>query len=658
MAPYYINTVHTGIGLVSSYGDGYSINVRWNKAYPNIKTNGIAYNLYYSTDQNTVFYEGPKFVSINNELHANVLDLIPGQLYHFAVRAVEYNPELVNPSQLIEAYEGLRFYPESVLTENISATDLIVPLLSTETFPSYGVIQAGIELINYLANDTINNNLIVAGGPAPVDARFAIQPDGYYYQPGTNTGDGIISNLALLNSNAPAETWTIKCIFVQRNNFGQSIPGTAKFETIGSVSGNVIDGYGNYLVWDVYNTVLSNGIISFSIQEETPAFIPGDTFTIQVIGAIAGMNGRGFENTIATEHLTDGYDGYVQWSPYIRYALGSEEFNTIVFPCQNRFDIRHDQLTITSGYHQVTEDYLTTNLSASDAFNQDFAPFDYAGWRRTDPVELLSGACVGSYFGGEQFCADGYSGVGRMLRGLSFQQRNNQRQEYLLSLTGEPVCLIKRMWTGITCDCYLPSSEYPDDRCSKCFGSKFVVGWEQFFDPRRSDGRIMVRFSPADDDLKPYEGGLESELTSDVWTLTVPTVKDRDFIVRFDQDNNEEYRYEILSVNRNRTLTQLEGAQKFKVQRVRKFDPIYTVPVFRNTQYFPSQIITTPGDTIGIPAHTHTLQINEDITSITQINQLTSISFGHTHDVYGGVVQERLHHTHQIILPPPIIPTQ
>src|SRR5271170_6815157 len=155
MAPYYINTVHTGIGLVSSYGDGYSINVRWNKAYPNIKTNGIAYNLYYSTDQNTVFYEGPKFVSINNELHANILDLIPGQLYHFAVRGVEYNPVLVDPSQLIDAFPGLKFYPESLLVENISATDLIVPLLSTETFPSYGIIQVGVELMNYLANDAI-----------------------------------------------------------------------------------------------------------------------------------------------------------------------------------------------------------------------------------------------------------------------------------------------------------------------------------------------------------------------------------------------------------------------------------------------------------------------------------------------------------------------
>lgn len=649
--PYYINPVHTGLGLVSSLGDGYTINLRWNRAYPNLKTNKIAYNIYYSTHQNLVYNEGPKFVSIGNNLHADILDLVPGQLYHFSVRAVEYNTSLVDPSQLIEAYEGLRFYPESVLTQNITATDLILPLLSTETFPSYGVVQAGVELINYLANDTVNNDLIVAGGPAPIDARFALQPDGYYYQPGSNNiGTGTINNLALVNNNVTAEIWTIKCIFVQRDTFNNPIAGTAKFSTLGSVSGNVLNPQGEGFVWNVYNQVVSNGTLSFSIQENT-VFNLGDYFTIQVLGSVIGISGRGFEGTPATEHLTDGYDGYVKWSPYIRYALGFEELNTVVFPCQNRFDIRHDQLTIANGYHQVTEDYLTTDLSASDAFNVGFAPFDYAGYRRTDPVELLSGACVGSYFGGEQFCADGYDGVGRMLRGLSFQQRNNQRQEYLLSLTGEPVCLIKRLWTGITCDCYLPSSEYPDDRCPKCYGTKFVVGWEQYFNPRRSDGRIMVRFSPADDDLKPYEGGLESELMSDVWTLTVPTVKDRDFIVRFDQDNNEEYRYEILSVNRNRTLTQLEGAQKFKVQRVRKFDPIYSVRVFRNTIYFPQQINTTASSTIGIPSHSHTIQINENVTSVTQINQLTGISFGHNHPIIDGKIMPVLHHTHEIVLP-------
>jgi hypothetical protein len=452
--------------------------------------------------------------------------LTPGQLYHFAVRAVEYNPITVNPAALPQV-NGLAVYPTSVLVSNITATDTVIPLLSTEDFPPYGIIQVGVEYINYLVND-------------------------------------------------------------------------------------VADGY----------LILSNAALQ-----------------------------RGFDGTIATLHDTDGYDGYQYWSPTVSFVLGLQEGNTITFPTQSRFEFPNYAFNISDGYHQQTQDILTTNLSASDAFNVDFSPFDYAGYYRTDPVSLLSGACVGSYFGGEQGCSDGDAGVGRQIRGLSFQQVNDQRQEYLLSLTGEPVCLIRREWTGITCPCYLASSEYPDDRCPVCLGTKFVVGFTQYFNPRRSDGRIMVRFSPTDDDLKMYEAGLESEFTSDVWTLTVPTIKDRDVIVRFDQDDNQEFRYEVLSVNRNRTLTRLEGAQKFRVQRVRKTDVIYQIPVFNNTQYYPTILQTDATTSLGLPSHTHTFQWSENGNGLAQQN--SGVSFGHNHLMYLGadgnpVVQTILGHTHTL----------
>ena len=648
---YYLNTIHSGLDLASSTGDGYTVNLKWNKAYPTNRALSIAYHIYFSTIEENVFNEGVKYISTDGSTQVDIFDLTPGQLYHFAVRALEYDPNLVSVNSLPVAFNGLRVYPESVLRNNIGATNLLIPLLSTETFPSFGIVKAGVELINYLSNDVINNNLVVAGGAAPQSARFKLQNNGLFYLPSPNNiGTGQINNLTLININAIAETWTIKCVFVQRDTFNNPIPTTAKFEAFGSITHETFDSHGESFVWNVLNNTISNGIISFSITESGTPFREGDSFTLQILGSIAGFNGRGFMNTIPSMHNTDGYDGYSTWSPMISYILGKEETNSIIFPCQSRFEYPTFQFTVPDGYHQVTKDLLTTDLSASDAFNVGFASYDYAGWRRTDPVQLLSGECVGSYFGGQQFCADGYNGVGQMLRGLSFQERNNQRQEYLLSLTGEPVCLVRRVWRGITCDCYTPGQEYPDDRCPKCYGTKFVVGWEQYYNPRRSDGRIMVRFSPTDDDLKQYEAGLESELTSDCWTLTVPTIKDRDFIVRFDEDDNEEYRYEVLSVNRNRTLTRLEGAQKFRVQRVRKFDPIYTVRVFRNTQFLPRQLNTGIGSTTGIPPHTHTIQVNENVTSIAQINQLTGVNFGHNHPIVNGVIQEVLGHTHSIIL--------
>jgi hypothetical protein len=657
---YYLGPLNMGLRSVKSLGDGYSIQLKWFQAFPTDKLNSIAYNIYYSTIEEQVFSETPKFVSTDGYLCATILDLIPGQLYHFAIRAVEYNPSLVAVNQLPIAFSNLMVYPESLLRSNIGATDTVIPLLSSETFPQYGIVQVGVELINYTTNDLINSNLDVPRPGSNNNAHLVLQSNNQYYLPGnSNIGKGSVANLVLVNGNAPTENWTIKCIEVLRDNFNNPIPSTARFSAIGSVSGNALDIYGNGTIWIANGAVLSNGIISFSITETSPTFLPGDYFTVQVMGFQPGLNGgRGFLNTQARMHDTDGYDGYLTWNSIVRYVLGDEELNTIIFPCQSRFDINHDAFTVADGYKQWTEDYLTTNLAASDAANVGFATYDYAGWRRTDPVLLLSGGCVNSYFGGAQFCADGYDGVGRMVRGLSFQERNNQRQEYLLSMTGEPVCLIKRVWTGIPCNCYLPSSEFPDDRCPNCYGTKFRVGWEQYANPRRSDGRIMVRFSPTDDDLKPYEAGLESEHTSDVWTLTVPTVKDRDFIVRFDEEDNEEYRYEVLYVNRNRTLTRLEGAQKFRVQRVRKFDPIYTVPVLRNNQYIPRELTTSITNAFGIGPHLHTFQANEN--SPTMTGQLTGISSGHNHPISwsGGqwIVQPVLGHTHTIVIPPPINP--
>ena len=90
--------------------------------------------------------------------------------------------------------------------------------------------------------------------------------------------------------------------------------------------------------------------------------------------------------------------------------------------------------------------------------------------------------------------------------------------------------LIKDNRTGVLCSCYLSTSEYPDDRCPFCYGTKFVFGYEQYFNPRESDGRIQVRLGPTAENLKMQEAGLESEFPLDMWTLTVPTIKTRDII--------------------------------------------------------------------------------------------------------------------------------
>lgn len=187
-----------------------------------------------------------------------------------------------------------------------------------------------------------------------------------------------------------------------------------------------------------------------------------------------------------------------------------------------------------------------------------------------------------------------------------------------------------------------------------CFGSKFTLGHNQYFNPRRSDGRIMVRFSPAEDDVKVYEAGRESEFITDIWTLTVPTIADRDVLVRYDESDNEEYRYEILSVNRQKTVLRQQGSQKAKVQRIRKTDPIYNIPVFANTSTIPQNFSTTYSVSNGIPLHKHDIKINEK--TLNNFNQVTSLEAGHSHVVKYNSSNNKLEvsvalgHTHEILL--------
>ena len=1075
---HYANTAMCGLNRVGSHGDGYSIYMNWFRAYADSPTNQIAYHLYYSKNQETIYQEGVKYVIIDgNQLNANIIDLTPGQDYWFSMRPVEYDPTVIDfLSSLPIAYDDLRFYPTSLLREDMTATQLTIPLLDVEGFPSYGIAKVGVELIQYLAVDTVNKNLIVPTPGNNIPATLVLQSNGKYYLPNSNNvGQGTIDTLSTVGS-APTENWRIICVFVEKDINNITIPETAVFEVQGSISGNIVDGYGNYITWKADGKTVTNGILSFSIIDTYPSFEVDDSFLIQVFGSVEGVaGGRGFNNTPITSHTVSGFDGYSYWNPLVTMIAFQEDnrFDQI-YACQSRFEYPNFPFTILDGYNQVLTDILSTDLSAADAANITFPEYDYAGYHRTDPVLLLNGTCVGSYIGGQMGCIDGYGNY-NIYRGFSLQDQNTQRQEIKLSVSGRDAILIKRVQTGITCSCYLASSEYQDDRCPFCFvpgtlvrtelglrpieqikvgekvlsfdgkyhavsrvfeskyegnlqsimssigtspilatpehpfltmrgshkmempcgpnsgcksfisrgdglkkitplqlpsgnwlarsqlkgkdrvnlgsfstkedaeqaimahqengfvpghmldwddakniskddwlvakwdnnindiniidipnefrknttlgtqrlghdkfvvdeeflwiigmylaegsnnkrsihfslhmketefsdrivlffkkyeynpsityntgdngngmcinihsttlaqwfsiwlgklcdnkqipeefmklphkktwslirgiydgdgtkrensitqtseilalqlvellhrvgeqplvyrpsssniltklgnkrkpcycvswgeetlnhdnrkgrwsfenqelsrvkevnkqyysgnvynlevegdhtyivqgivvhncyGTKFVFGYEQYFNPRISSGHIRVRTSPTAENLKMHEAGLESEFPLDMWTLTVPTIKTRDVIVLFTQAGDEEFRYEVGDVIRNNTILGLDGGQNFKTFRVRKTDPIYQIRIFRDSSDFPAKLNTSLGFAVGLPPHAHEIVISENIMSVAQINQTTAYAQGHNHPIVAGQVIEVLGHTHQIIL--------
>lgn len=134
-------------------------------------------------------------------------------------------------------------------------------------------------------------------GEVLLQSAYLFNQGGAFYVPlTTNVGLGVINALTLVDVNAPPETWTIRCVAVQRNSMNQPIGGTAQFIAIGSVSGAQVDANGNPIIWVANNNVVSNGILSFSIVETqvmsviVSPFVPGDAFTVIVKSGVLLKN--------------------------------------------------------------------------------------------------------------------------------------------------------------------------------------------------------------------------------------------------------------------------------------------------------------------------------------------------------------------------------
>ncbi len=189
------------------------------------------------------------------------------------------------------------------------------PLISNRTtLFKNGIPLTGIEEL--IDTGTFSNNydyrIDISTGKIELQAAHLLDQGGAFYVPvSTNVGDGYISALTLLDVNAPPETWTVRCVSVQRNGLNQPIQGTAKFLAIGSISGAKLDANGNPIIWKADNVVVSNTIFSFSIAETlvgptaVSAFREGDAFTIKVASGVLVRGDSLTANCIPSLNLND-----------------------------------------------------------------------------------------------------------------------------------------------------------------------------------------------------------------------------------------------------------------------------------------------------------------------------------------------------------------
>ena len=123
-------------------------------------------------------------------------------------------------------------------------------------------------------------------------AHLVDQGGSNYVALSSNIGLGTLDSLQLVDVNAPPETWTIRCISVQRDSLNTPIQETARFIAIGSVSGAKLDANGNPVFWVADGYTVSNGVLSFAISEtqianvSTSPFREGDGFTVKVASGV------------------------------------------------------------------------------------------------------------------------------------------------------------------------------------------------------------------------------------------------------------------------------------------------------------------------------------------------------------------------------------
>jgi hypothetical protein len=147
-----------------------------------------------------------------------------------------------------------------------------------------------------------------ATGKIELQAASLVEHGGEYYVAGSsNTGDGYISSLTLVDTNAPAETWTVRCTSVLRDGYGSPVRTQATFIASGTVSGQIKDDYGQPFMWKSDGATISNGILSFAIYNPSPnqIFTTGDRFTIEVDSKVLQVNDQLVAHYIAAADLND-----------------------------------------------------------------------------------------------------------------------------------------------------------------------------------------------------------------------------------------------------------------------------------------------------------------------------------------------------------------
>lgn len=110
-----------------------------------------------------------------------------------------------------------------------------------------------------------------------------------------NVGNGVIVDgtcgtgnlIAVIDSNAPAERWTVRAIGVIRDSNGDPIPGQTTFTVTGAVSGQLRDEFGQPILFSDSHYTNTTGAVSGSADACADGFVVADSDGFSVGSAVA-----------------------------------------------------------------------------------------------------------------------------------------------------------------------------------------------------------------------------------------------------------------------------------------------------------------------------------------------------------------------------------
>jgi hypothetical protein len=198
----------------------------------------------------------------------------------------------------------------------------------------------------------------------------------FYLASASNVGSGRISIglTGLVDTNAPDESWTVRCTANVKDGYGDAIPGEGTFTVTGSTSGQIFDTNGNPIVWKSDGYAVTNGILQFAIVEGAIPFEVNDRFTIQVNSGVLDSSDSLVARYIANEDLNDPENFFISGDLFNKHGNPSIT-NTLSLGAQMAFENGAPRVTAiqtkppvprkTSEFLIVQDNPLTTDVEGA-----------------------------------------------------------------------------------------------------------------------------------------------------------------------------------------------------------------------------------------------------------------------------------------------------